>query len=335
MRITFLLLLSTLFVANCQPPTPQPDNSLDGHWVFPLSIITAGKVTPNALMTLDKGNLHVEIIGTGELVVDDTYGILEKKLYVGNQSTPYLELVERAPHQLKVVLIEKDTVVLQKVVPAASSKTLKERLLGRSFSMYASGNLQEQQVYFAENELLIFGRDVVVPPERSFPTFSFNRLPYTVSLATAVPSIIIGDPTQSFYKTLPDGHKVKGNLIIGLLQTADNQKLSIELFLPHKNDVVTLHPLHPKDEQHPLIAKKWHLGSLKTFNFDPSGTLLIKGKDEVETQSWALDDSGKLIIMTDQQGHKQYAIKNFNSSDQRIGYEFRRGTFTDLIGREE
>lgn len=35
--------------------------------------------------------------------------------------------------------------------------------------------------------------------------------------------------------------------------------------------------------------------------------------------------------MTEKSGEKLYAIKNFKLSDKRIGLEFKRGKFTDLL----
>jgi len=72
-------------------------------------------------------------------------------------------------------------------------------------------------------------------------------------------------------------------------------------------------------------------------NYSYGKSSLIKTKMEFTKNgeksffTWALDESGLIIIMNNESGNKLYAIRDFGLTKKRIGFETSKGRFTDLL----
>ncbi len=328
-----LLFLALLFT-QCTP-APIPDATLDGHWIFPTFFTTSATTIPSIVLTLDQDSAAVQELGTGEQFWKTTYGIRDEALYVGGNPTPYLKILERGAQQMRVLLHEKDTVLLHKVTPAqTSAAVLQNRLIGHSFRMSSENSFEQQLVYFGEQELLIFSKELL-KMEGVFNTQSFIRVPYTADFSAGLPSMILGDYKNAAFAITSDGKKKLGNVAIGLLDAENDRELTLSIYLPNHQDVITLTALSPANEQHPLTANDWQWRSIYagvgTLQFDPSGSVLLTENGVPRSLTWQLDDSGYLVILTEPTGEKRYIIKNFARSAKRMGFEFREREFTDLL----
>ena len=121
-------------------------------------------------------------------------------------------------------------------------------------------------------------------------------------------------------------------LIAGIIEVKDNA-IEILSYLPTRIDHYSLMPLTNLDNQSLLTSGNWKFAGtdLMSFDFQESGQLKLIEKGVERALKWSLDDSGYLIIMTEKSGEKKYAIKNFKLTNKRIGFEIKKGRFTDIL----
>lgn len=287
--------------------------------------------TPNMIFSFGSDTASVHQFGTGKKLFELPYSIRNNKLYLDGKANPFLKFLKMDKEKIIASLGPEDTTILKKVYPKNNiEKAIRSELLNQSFVFKRDGTDKNMILYFEEKEVLQFSKDIE-NEDSKFVNFNFSRVPYSIDFTNGIPTIIIGNLSTASMESSLNGAYNSLNIIIGKVNRKEENKFEISSFFPNEVKKSALIKVDNRNIQTRLTDGEWKRGSNLIFRFEPDGKLRITEKGTKRELTWKTDNSGYLIIMEEKSGERLYAIKNFNLHEKRIGLEFARGKFGDIL----
>ena len=287
--------------------------------------------TSNMIFSFGNDTASIHQFGTGKKLFELPYLIKKDKLYLDRKPNPFLKFLQKKNDKIIVSFYTGDTIVIKQVYPKANIKeVIKSELLNQSF-VYKKERIDETRIlYFEDKEVLQFSKDIE-NENAEFVNFNFTRVPYSIDFTNGIPTIIIGNQSSPKVEMTSNSDYGVSNIIVGELDKKEKNRIEINSFVANKVEKSTLTKVENKNNQISLTSGEWKRGSNLMFRFEPDGRLEITEKGMKRELNWKADNSGYLIIMEEKSGEKLYAIKNFKLHEKRIGLEFSRGKFGDIL----
>ena len=229
-----------------------------------------------------------------------------------------------------LVLDPKDTTLLQRIAKdETKTSTIQERLIGHTFTLI-SPQKDEKIIYWGEDEIFYFSDDLQSNKEK--PALHFKRMNYQMSMHNGMTTLLIGDDQNPEIGRLADGSLDMVNLMIGQIHLKQ-ENIQLITYSASTTSHYSLRPVErrPENDLASLMGSEWKLGGALIVNFKDEQQATLTKKGEQTNYTYRIDDSGHLVILEDEMGGKQYAIRDFGSGQRRMGIELIEGRFSELL----
>lgn len=332
-RLSYCLLIF-LFIGTSCTSQSGANKLANTYWVTDILVEKeTNELTPNLVLSFSDSIASIHQFGIGQKLFELPYEIKENKLLLNKQSNPFMKFLEIKEEEIKAALFPGDTTRFRRIRPSSTKEELiRSEIVNSSFVITDNKEGEQKIIYFDDKEVFQFSKDMM-KDELAFPQLNFKRVPYYLDFTNSIPSIIIGNPLTPKVQYSSNGELKLTNLIIGKIDLNENNDLEINSFKSIGTNKYTITKIQRKIDSSRLFSGEWKRGNQNklVFSFKPSGKVEISENGIKRVLSWRYDNSGYLIIITEDSGEKLYAIKNFKLSNKRIGLEFSKGKFTDLI----
>lgn len=329
MKLRSIISLFLFAVLFCQCSSQELDeNLLEQNWISDVEIdANNGDYLLSSIINIKDGKVHLISLRSEKESITFDYQLVGKELIMltDDQKIPLWEITSLSSDQMEIVIPDTDTLHLKSIKTGwTDAEKIKAKLLNHSFRLKEESSSLSHLVHFTERDLLLFSKDVELK-ESDFPQFNFSRLKYELKFNHDIPIILIFNRPPNF------SYPLFGPLFI------DEQQITIHTFIDGENHHSELIPIKREMPDSAPLKKEWRLwGGKRTqwFKFLDHGKLLYTKEDQESQWTWELDESGYLLMMTDEGGNRTYGIKNFDLSKRRIGYEFSKAKFSDMLNLE-
>ncbi len=314
-------LLSLVIFSSCNNSIID-SKQLQGCWITEISFDQkSDQFSTNIMLSLKDGEGIISELGLREQNVSKfTYQLSGNKMMF-NDPGAFFEILECSDDRLKINLFEGDTMQLTRIdAPYMELEKLSE-LVNHSFKLKVENENTEKIIHFTPDEALVLSDDLLADKD-DFVYFSFGRANYRLQSIEDVISLEVLGIDQKI-----------GFPFMGVL-TMEDENFVLLTYTDQGIKKSYLSKLKNTSTQSDQLYGRWRLwgGSrLETFEFMENGTVLHTKNDSKTNMQWTTDNSGYLIKMTDDGGNISYGVKDFGKSEYRIGYEFQRGKFSDLL----
>jgi hypothetical protein len=287
--------------------------------------------TPSLLFSISEDIASIKSLGYEDALFESKYWIEDDYLFLSTKEGPLMKLLKKTDSELYVSLLPGDTTKFNRVHQNNFDKSyFINSFENKTLQVGMGNNNLAGVIHFTQDEALNFSNDIFDVESDNFLSLNFYRIPYGIGFTNNIPTLAMGKSMQAKVVSGPEEAIRVQNYFAGSLDINSEDEIGVTLYQNNILEKWRLIKVKKFEEAENLILGTWKTGNTR-ITFKKDGILDIKQNDMIETAQWKLDPSGHLIIISKKSGDKQYAVHNLLRDKNRIGFEFSKGRFKDLV----
>lgn len=325
------IVLYILIFASCTEQKESFDLT-NTYWISDISMdYEIPEFTPSLLFSIGEEEASIHSLGYEDALFKSKYWIEYEYLYLTSKEGPLMKIISKEESELFVSLLPGDTTKFNRVYKSELGRGyFINRFENKTLQVGMGNNLLAGVIHFTKDEALNFSNDIFEFNSKDQLELNFYRIPHGIGFTNSIPTLAMGKSMHANVISKPGEDIRVQNYFAGSLDVKDNSDIGITIYQNNRPEKWRLIKVEQFEQARDLLYGSWGAGQTM-LEFKVDGLLEYTEKGVMDSLSWKLDPSGHLIIITKKDGSKVYAVHNLVRDKNRIGFEFSRGRFKDLI----
>lgn len=327
----FALLICLVLFTTCTKPKEEI-NLTDTYWISDISMdYSLPEFTPSLLFSIGKESASIKSLGYEDALFESKYWIADEFFFIATKEGPLMKLLKKTDSELYVSLTPGDTTKFTRVKSSTYDRGYYiNRFENKTVQVGMGNNNLAGVIHYTQDEALNFSNDIFDVDGDKVLALNFYRIPYGIGFTNNIPTLAMGKSMQANVVS-KQGEPIRvQNYFAGSLDINSENEIGVTLYQNNLLEKWRLIKVRKFEEAENLLLGTWEAGKTK-MTFKKEGSVDINLDTMNESAQWKTDPSGHLIIISKKSGEKLYAVHNLLRDKNRIGLEFSKGRFLDLV----